>query len=129
MARQEYLGRSLKFPINEKFEPEKGIDLVLQDIQMLLLTNKGERVMRPDFGCNLGSRIWDNLTVVADRGIGDVTEAIEEFEPRVQLIEVVPTVDRSRGLVFFNIRFLIREANVERNLIFPFKPVSDLSQR
>lgn len=124
-----FLGKALKFPIVDKFVTVEGTDLVLQDIQLLLLTRLGERVMRPNYGCRLAGRIWDNLTVVAEQGSADITEAIDNFEPRVILLEVVPTIDRARGLVYFLIRFLIRDGNVEANLVFPFKPILEISQR
>jgi phage baseplate assembly protein W len=124
-----FLGKGLKFPITGKFVPESGVDLVIQDVQLLLLTNFGERVMRPTFGAGLGSRIWDNLETVAEVGIIDISAAINEYEPRVILLDVTPTIDKSRGLVYFNIRMIIRDGNVEANLVFPFKPVADISQR
>lgn len=124
-----HYGKGLKFPINGKFESEYGVDKVLEDIQLLLLTKPGERVMRPEFGCGLPTRIWENLDSVATDGIADIVNAIDAFEPRVSLIEVLPSIDRSRGVVFFQIRMIILETNQEANLVFPFKAASDISQQ
>ena len=129
MATKKYLGKALKFPIDVKFVPEDGIDLVLQDVQLLLLTRPGERVMRPRFGCGINVRLFDNLDTVANIGASDIAAAIREFEPRVSLLQVTPHIDRPNGLVIFQVRMLIRDANVERNLVFPFKPASELSHR
>jgi len=129
MATKKYLGKALKFPIDTKFVPEDGVDLVLQDVQLLLLTRPGERVMRPTFGCGINTRLFDNLDTVASVGAVDIAEAIREFEPRVNLLEVVPVINRSQGIVLFRVRMLIRDANVETNLVFPFKPASELSNR
>ena len=126
---KSFLGKSLKFPIDGKFVPEDGVDLVIQDVQLLLLTNFGERVMRPLYGAGLGSRVWDNLETVAEVGRSDIVAAINEFEPRVIVLEVLSLIERSKGLINFHIRLLIRDGNVEANLVFPFKPVSDISQR
>lgn len=128
MAKPHY-GKGLKFPIDGQFQPQSGVDKVLEDIQLLLLTNFGERVRRPDFGCSIGSRVWENLDVVADEGSQDIATAIQEFEPRVTLIEVNPVVNRAQGLIYFNIRMLILEGNTEANLVFPFKPASQISER
>lgn len=127
--KQSFLGKALKFPIDTKFLPELGPDLVLQDVELLLLTRPGERVMRPNWGCNIVNRIWDNLDIVSEIGAADVATAIRNFEPRVVLLEVVPSIDRNRGLVFFRVRMLIRDGNVERNLVFPFKLAPELSPR
>ena len=124
-----FIGKSLKAPIAGKFVPVSGVDLVLQDIQSLLLTDFGERVMRPTFGGNLRARIWSNLDQVAAEGIHDIASAIIENEPRVILLEVIPVIDRTNGLVYFHIRLLIRDGNIPANLVFPFKPVSEISQR
>jgi uncharacterized protein len=126
---KSFLGKALKCPIVGKFVPESGLNLILQDLQLLLLTNFGERVMRPDFGCNLGSRIWDNLDSVANSGERDITIAINKFEPRVKLLKVQSLINRTRGLIFFNIRLLIKETNTEANLVFPFKPTAEMSKR
>ena len=55
------LGSDLKFPIAGNFESISGLDLLMQDIQILLLTLPGERVQRPTFGCNLRNMIWENM--------------------------------------------------------------------
>jgi len=124
-----FLGRALKCPIVNKFIPQQGVDLVLQDIELLLLTNFGERVMRPEFGCNLPARLWDNIDTVMTEGIRDITIAINKFEPRVTLLKVTSTKNTSKGLIFFNIQLLIKETNTVANLVFPFKPVTEMSLR
>jgi len=123
-----FLGSGLKFPINNKFESSSGVDKVLEDIQLLLLTRPSERVTRPTFGCNLSNRIWYNLDDAATYGASDIASAINTFEPRVKLIEVVPSVNYQTGLIFFNIRFIILDINQEANLVFPFKPIAEISQ-
>lgn len=129
MANRPHYGRGLKFPIVGQFQPESGIDKIIEDIQLLLLTDFGERVMRPGYGSGITTRIWGNLDTVAEEAIPDIESAIREFEPRVNLIEVVPTIDRALGIIFFNIRFFVLEQNQEANLVFPFKPASEISQR
>ena len=47
------LGHGLSMPIQGSFVPASGVTLLLQEIQQLLLTVPGERVFRPDFGCNI----------------------------------------------------------------------------
>jgi phage baseplate assembly protein W len=127
MSDSPFLGKGLKWPIVNKFESSEGVDKLLEDIQGLLLTNIGERVMRPLYGCNLNARIWENIDDIVIQGPSDIAEAINKYEPRVSLIEVLPLADRSRGLVFFKIRFVILANNTEANLVFPFKSASEIS--
>lgn len=124
-----HFGKGLKFPITNQFEPQAGLNKIIEDIELLLLTDFGERVMRPNYGSGIPSRVWENLDEVAEVGIQDITQAIDLFEPRVSLIEVTSTINRTHGLVLFSIRFLILEGNQEANLVFPFKPASQISQR
>lgn len=124
-----YYGKGLKFPIEGQFEISQGVDKILEDIQLLLLTSPGERVMRPEFGSLIPTRLWENLDEVADKGCGDISKAIKQFEPRVSLIEVYSRVDRTHGVVLFHIRMIILETNQETNLVFPFKSSADISQQ
>jgi uncharacterized protein len=129
MAKPPFLGKSLTFPIDGKFIPTSGVALVLQDIEAMLLTNFGERVMRPEFGGNVSARVWENLDSAAQNALISIRTAIVTYEPRVILLDVTPVIKRSEGIVYFHIRMLIREGNIPANLVFPFKPVSEISQR
>lgn len=123
----ERLGSDLGFPINGNFQPIAGLDLLIQDIQQLLLTLPGERVNRPDFGCNLRNLVWENLHVAAEAGKASIHEAIENFEPRVTLTNVDSTTNENTGLITFNIQFIVNNTDTALNLIFPFRAGTQLS--
>jgi phage baseplate assembly protein W len=124
-----HLGKGLKFPIDGKFEVSEGIDKLLEDIQTLLLTNFQERVMRPTLGCGLMGRIWENIDTAAIYGASDISTALEKFEPRISLIDISTAIDRPSGIILFTINFIVLDSNTEVNLVFPFKPSSQLSIR
>lgn len=121
------LGADLKFPINMNFESISGVELLLQDIQQLLLTIPGERVNRPDFGCNLRNQIWENISIASEQGAAAIREALDRFEPRITVIDVSSTVNENTGLITFNIQFLINSTDSAVNLIFPFRAGTALS--
>jgi len=59
---------------------------IRQSILLLLSTRPGERVMRPDYGCNLHRLLfWPNDNTTAGLAIHYVRQAIERWEPRVQI--------------------------------------------
>lgn len=59
---------------------------VRQSILLLLSTRPGERVMRPDYGCNLHRLLfWPNDNTTAGLAMHYVRQAIERWEPRVQI--------------------------------------------
>jgi len=124
---KQRLGADLVFPIAGSFEPVRGVDTLLQDIQQLLLTIPGERVMRPDFGCTLRNQVWENIQEAADLGQQSIEKAIEDFEPRITLLAVNADINSNTDLITFNIQFIINETDSTLNLIFPFRVGTQLS--
>lgn len=121
------LGADLKFPIAGNFQAIKGLDVLLQDIQILLLTMPGERVFRPDFGCNLRTMIWENMDVAVLEGAGAIEEALDNFEPRIRVSNVDGDANVNTGLIIFKIQFTVIETDTPVNLVFPFRTGTQLS--
>lgn len=117
---RDWLGQDTTFPINGAFTPQTGMGEVNQCIQLLISTVPGERVQRPEFGCRLYTRVWDNIDDVASQGLSDIRVAIETYEPRVSLISVNSRIFRDEGRVLFAVEYRIRDTNVVENLVFPF---------
>ena len=62
---------------------------IRQAILMLLSTAPGERVMRPNYGCELYRLIfWPNDDTTAGLAAHYVRRALEYWEPRIQLLKV-----------------------------------------
>lgn len=62
---------------------------IRQSVLLLLATVPGERVMRPDYGCDLHRLVFspaDDTT--AGLAIHHVRQALERWEPRIELIDV-----------------------------------------
>lgn len=125
---KDRLGQDLKFPINGNFEPVSEIDALIQDIEQLLLTAPGERVFRPEFGCNLKNMIWENVDTVAEQGKEQIKSALALFEPRITVLDVISTMNRDTGLVTFGIKFYINNTDSVVNLVFPFRTSDAISQ-
>jgi phage baseplate assembly protein W len=80
--------------------PGGGIEMVeesasiRQAILLLLSTIPGERVMRPDYGCDIYRLIFSpNDDTTAGLAIYYVRRALERWEPRIQIIRI--DADRS----------------------------------
>lgn len=99
-----------------------GDQNVEQSLRILLLTALGQRVMRPDFGCRAPSLVFSPGSL---QYLGllenTVREAVRDWEPRVDLVEVrVETDPSDETQVTVNIGYRIRQTNTRGNLVFPF---------
>jgi uncharacterized protein len=66
-----------------------GSAAVRQSILLLISTIPGERVKRPDYGCHLHRLIFAaNNDTTAGLAIHYVRQAIERWEPRVQILNL-----------------------------------------
>jgi phage baseplate assembly protein W len=62
---------------------------VRQALLLLLTTRPGERVMRPEYGCNLQTLAFSpNDDTTAGLAMHYVTQAIERWEPRVEIVRL-----------------------------------------
>ncbi|HEX9981627.1 MAG TPA: GPW/gp25 family protein [Thermoanaerobaculia bacterium] len=70
-------------------EMVEDADALRQAVMLLLSTRPGERVMRPDYGCHLDRILfWPNDNTTAGLAIHYVRQAIERWEPRVQIVRL-----------------------------------------
>ncbi|GBF34820.1 hypothetical protein DCCM_3940 [Desulfocucumis palustris] len=124
---KSFLGRGWKFPV--EVDPKTGrIKLseyeedISEAIRIILATSKGERVMRPDFGCGVQSFVFgltDTTTLKLFET--EVKQAIMAWEPRVQEVEVKIVFDRDTpGKLLINIQYIVRLTNNLFNLVYPF---------
>ncbi|MCH5341011.1 MAG: GPW/gp25 family protein [Acetatifactor sp.] len=122
-----FLGIGFHFPIQveEATGKMKTVSLeedIMQAIPIILMTRKGERVMRPDFGCNIHDYSFgtmDYTTLVQMENA--VRDALIRWEPRITDIEV--HIDHSQeqaGTLFIEISYLVRSTNNPFNLVYPY---------
>lgn len=120
------LGSGWHFPI--AFDRRDTIALahheekIMQSIFIILGTAKGERVMRPDFGCEIHERIFniiDASTLTLIRS--DIKEALILWEPRIEVLAVTPdTMFLSEGRIDILVDYKVRYTNTAHNLVYPF---------
>ncbi|MEW6733652.1 MAG: GPW/gp25 family protein [Acidobacteriota bacterium] len=120
-----FLGSGWHYPINID---DQGLLLtteyeesVQQSIWIILGTAKGERVMRPDFGCSVYDLVFDiNSATTAGRVAQEIKEALLLFEPRIDLIDVQVTQENDGEVMLISIDYQIRATNNGFNLVYPF---------
>jgi phage baseplate assembly protein W len=121
-----FIGRGLGFPM--RVGATGGIGMVEREqeieeaIRLVLGTAPGERPMRPEFGCGINEYVFapgDGGT--AGRIAYEVRAALERWEPRIEVTDVVVAFDAIEiGTLYLDVRYTIRSTNSQRNLVFPF---------
>lgn len=86
---------------------------VINSVKNLVLTNHYERPFQPELGSNIRRLLFENIdSVIAASIENEITEVINNFEPRAQVSKVtaVPAPDENRYNVELEF-FIINSAN------------------
>jgi phage baseplate assembly protein W len=82
-------------PVGLVLDPAGRIDTVVDDeairqsLMLLISTRPGERVMRPEYGCDLARLVFSPIDdTTAGLAIHFVRQAVERWEPRVEVLRV-----------------------------------------
>jgi len=122
-----FIGRGWSFPPNFS-EESNGVKMleheadIASSLEILLGTIRGERVMLPQYGCNLDELIFESLdtrmkTLMTDK----IESAILYHEPRIELEKV--TLNDSReleGVILIEIIYRIKTTNSRFNFVYPY---------
>jgi hypothetical protein len=94
---------------------------IRQAVLLILETDQGERVMRPDFGAGLRALAFEpiNTTTLA-LARHRVEEALTLWEPRIDHVAVKVTADPPLGKLMIDIQYRVRTTNTFYNLVYPF---------
>lgn len=95
---------------------------VRQAIQIILGTNPGERIMRPDFGAGLNDFVFEPISTTTISLVRTrVYEALVDWEPRIDVERVRVSYDPAQqGRLQIEIQYRIRATNTQFNLVYPF---------
>jgi uncharacterized protein len=95
---------------------------IREAILIILGTSKGERIMRPDFGCGIHDFVFGSINAsTLGRIESSVREALTIWEPRISLIDVTISTDQiDEGKLIVNITYEVRSTNNQFNLVYPF---------
>jgi hypothetical protein len=127
MMAKNFLGRGWKFPIlvdptTGRIEISEYEQDVREAIWIILSTARGERVMRPDFGCGIHDLVFAPINAATIGEVdSNVREALINFEPRIEIINLdVSDQEAHNGKLLISIDYRVRMTNNEFNLVYPF---------
>lgn len=95
---------------------------IRESLEILLTTKLGERIMVPDYGCNLEDLLFSPMDLTLKTTVIDqIRTAILYHEPRIdaQAIDITDG-DVLQGELLIKIDYIIRATNSRANLVFPF---------
>jgi len=122
-----FLGTGWSFP--PAFNPDlKSVQMssdekdIEESLQILLSTRLGERIMVPDYGCNLEDLLFSPLNLTVKTFVADLIKtAILYFEPRIDAEKIdISQGDELNGELLILVDYTIRATNSRKNLVFPF---------
>ena len=127
MDDKSFLGRGWAYPVAPN---ATGNDVALveheedirQAVRLILETNRGERLMRPDFGAGLNDFVFELINNTTKALIRHrVEEALVTWEPRIRVRVVEVKSDKAeKGRLDIAIEYEVRSTNTFYNLVYPF---------
>lgn len=127
----EFIGQGWAFPVRTDATGRMALvadDQELQEaIRLILGTAKGERPMRPEFGCGIHDLVFavgDDET--AARIAYEVRASLTRWEPRIEVLGVeISLFDRDAGVLYIDLSYRATNTNDPRNLVFPFYTIPE----
>ena len=130
MATDGIIGVGWAFPVAldpcGRVELARGERDIEQAIQIILLTPPGQRLRRPEFGCQIHDLLFaPNDATTAGLAEYYVQEALARWEPRIRVLAVRAIPDPSplpdaQGRLLITIDYEIKASLDRRSLVFPF---------
>jgi uncharacterized protein len=122
----EFFGVGWSFPV--KLDQDgKTIALaryeesIRQAIHIILSTARGERVMRPDFGCGIYDLVFAlNNSETQSTLANEVKQALLYWEPRIDVLDIQVSSGQEDQVLYIDISYRVRTTNNIFNLVYPF---------
>ncbi|UGA50359.1 MULTISPECIES: GPW/gp25 family protein [Dickeya] len=99
-----------------------GDEDVRQSLTLLLSTRPGERIMAPEYGCDIQGMVFEDLTLSTLTDMkARIEQAILFFEPRIRLQAIV--IDNQQaidGKLLIHLDYTLIATNTRSNMVYPF---------
>ena len=105
----------IKFPLEydgtDGFFPRSRTlrEQAFSNLKNLILTNKGERVGQPDFGCDISSLLFEQITPeIGEQIKSSINDAVENWLPYITITNVFVTFEESQpNAIFIAVEFSV----------------------
>ena len=126
MSSKSFLGTGMKFPPQidpgtGRFSLSSGAQSVRESVYLILMTQRGERWLEPEFGSRILSYTFLDISPTTVTLLTNELRALLlEQEPRISDVQVELDPETREGCLIFNLSYTITETNTRDNLVFPF---------
>jgi uncharacterized protein len=125
MNANNFLGVGWKFPValdQGRIALAADEESIRESIWIILATARGERKMRPDFGCGIHDLVFATASGETEgRVASEVREALILWEPRIDVIDVSARNDEAEPTrLLIQVEYRVRATNNRFNLVYPF---------
>jgi phage baseplate assembly protein W len=98
----------IKHPVYNDIMPLKDIDAVKQSVRNLLLTNRGERLFRPNLGSGVFDLLFEHANLFTFQAVRDnIKDMLSINEPRISQIAVDIKDDSDKNAMAVKVKFNI----------------------
>jgi phage baseplate assembly protein W len=121
-----FLGRGWAYPIelgpDGSFLLAERNDDIRQAVEIILRTELGERMMRPEFGAGMHDKVFAGLDAATlGHYRSAITRALRLHEPRIEAIEVeIDAPDPLGSRLVITVGWTVRLTNRRDNLVYDY---------
>jgi hypothetical protein len=122
-----FLGTGWSFPpdfnrVDNSVQMVSDISDIEDSIRIILSTTPGERIMQPEFGCDLKRLVFETIDSTLLASLDHlIYHALLNFEPRITFLNTeVLNLDSQDGQLLIQVNFKVIITNSRHNIVFPF---------
>lgn len=124
---RDFLGVGWKFPVDVdpatgRMREASSEEDIQEAVRIILLTGKGERMMRPEFGCDVRRFLFGHIDYTTRTQMErEVRDSLIRWEPRITDIQVrVEGGPDDSGSLLIHVAYVVRATNNPYNLVYPY---------
>ena len=111
-------------PLNNDLIALKNESAIARSVRNLVLTGQGERPFQPVLGTGVSRLLFENMDKLTASAIrSELRTTIENYEPRVEINEIIVEADFERNAFDVTLQYFIIGMDVpEQELTFALEP-------
>lgn len=102
---------------------DNDLDAIKNSVRNIFSTRKGQKLLTPEFGSSLEQYLFEPITEIYARAIGDdILTSLEKYEPRIEVLKVLvlPNPDQNQYNISVAYKFLEFKKESVLNILAQF---------